>query len=537
MSYRFDDYLLDPSKRELRRGDRPIAVEPQAFDVIEYLIRNRDRVISKDELLAEVWKGRIVSESALTTCINAARTAVGDSGETQRLIRTLPRRGLRFVGEVDLPELAPRSTALRNVESAAMPAAVFRVTGAEDRAPALTVPERPSIAVLPFLNMSDDREQEYFADGVADDVITALSRFRQFLVIARNSSFTYKNRVVDVKRIGRELGVRYVLEGSVRKALNRVRITGQLIDADSGTHLWADRFDGAIEDIFDLQDRITSGVVGAVAPTLVQAEIDRAKRKPTENLDAYDFYLRGLGLVRRHAREENEEALKFFNRAVDIDPTFATAYGLSAWCYVASHVNGWTANPALEMPTISLLARRAADYGGNDATALAYAGIAHARLLGDLPAGVALIDRALFLNPNLAAAWIFSGWAKAFLGQTDAAIEHLERAARLSPLDPLIFLTQMVTSLAHFVAGRYDEASLWAAKAHHERPNFLGIQRLVVVSNALAGRIEEARNAFELVRALDPAMRLSNLKYRVGPFREEDFRKYEEGLRLAGLSD
>ena len=537
MPYRFENYFLDPSKRELRDGDRSVAIEPQAFDVIEYLIRNRDRVISKDELLAEVWQGRIVSESALTTCINAARTAIGDSGETQRLIRTLPRRGLRFVGEVDHAESTPRSKTDGRANGPAAPHTALRMPGGEDRSQTLTVPERPSIAVLPFLNMSDDREQEYFADGVTDDLITALSRFRQFLVIARNSSFTYKNRAVDVKQIGRELGVRYILEGSVRKALSRVRITGQLVDADSGTHLWADRFDGGIEDIFDLQDRITSGVVGAVAPTLVQAEIDRAKRKRTENLDAYDFYLRGLGLARGLARDENEEALRFFNRAIDIDPTFATAYGLSAWCYVASHVNGWTANPALDMPTISLLVRRATDYGGNDATALAYAGMAHARLIGDLPAGVALIDRALVLNPNLAVAWIFSGWARAFLAETEAAIEHLEKAARLSPLDPLIFLTQMVTSLAHFVAGRYDEASVWAAKAHRARPNFLGIQRLVVVSNALSGRIEEAREAFQLVRALDPGMRLSNLKYRVGPFREEDFRKYEEGLRLAGLSD
>jgi tetratricopeptide (TPR) repeat protein len=199
-------------------------------------------------------------------------------------------------------------------------------------------------------------------------------------------------------------------------------------------------------------------------------------------------------------------------------------------------VNGWTANPALEMPTISLLARRAADHGANDATALAYAGIATARLLGDLHAGIALIDRALFLNPNLAVAWIFSGWAKAFLGETEAAIDHLERAARLSPLDPLIFLTQMVTSLAHFVAGRYEEALTWASRAHRARPNFLGIQRLVAASSALTGRIGEAHRAFELVRALDPGMRISNLKYRVGPFGEEAFRRYEEGLKLAGLS-
>jgi TolB-like protein len=533
--YRFDEFVLDAGRRELRRGNSLVAVEPQAFDVIEYLIRNRDRVISKDELLAGVWKGRIVSESALSTCINAARTAIGDNGNTQRLIRTLPRRGLRFVADVDRPASSSDARATERQAPVSPP----RTPGErndEDNHPALTAPDRPSIAVLPFANMSDDREQEYFADGIADDIITALSRFRSFMVIARNSSFTYKNRVVDVKQVGRELGVRYILEGSVRRALNRVRITGQLVDAETGTHLWANRFDGALEDIFDLQDQVMSSVVGAVAPTLVKAEIDRAKRKPTSSLDAYDLYLRGLGLAAGIAPRENEEALRLFSKAIDLDPHFATAYGMAAWCHVSSHVNGWTANPALEIPSITLLARRAADYGTDDAVALAYGGIAIARIIGDLHAGMALIDRALFLNPNLAAAWIFSGWAKAFLGETEAAIEHLERAARLSPLDPLIFLTQMVTSLAHFVAGRYEEASLWAAKAHREKPNFLGIVRLVAVSNALTGRMDEARRALGLARELDPGMRIANLKYRVGPFRAEDFGKYEEGLRLAGLS-
>ena len=534
MLYRFDNFVLDAAKRELRRGNVLVAVEPKAFDVIEYLIANRDRVVSKDALLAAVWNGRITSESALTTCINAARTAIGDSGDEQRLIRTLPRKGLRFVGDVDQADASVANQAFQIPPPERDPP---RAPAADDIRPALAVPERPSIAVLPFANMSDEKEQEYFADGVADDIITALSRFRSFLVIARNSSFTYKNRIVDVKQVGRELGVRYILEGSVRKAINRVRITGQLIDTASGAHLWANRFDGALEDIFDLQDQVTLSVVGAVAPTLVKAEIERAKRKPTDSLDAYDLYLRGLGLASGAAPKDNEDALKFFSKAIDLDPNFATAYGMAAWCHVSSHVNGWTANPALEMPSIALLARRAADYGSDDAVALAYGGIAIARIIGDLHAGMALIDKALYLNQNLAAAWIFSGWAKAFLGDTEIAIEHLDRAARLSPLDPLNFLTQMVTSLAHFVAGRYEEASLWASKAHRQKPSFLGIVRLVAVNNALLGRMEEARTALALARELDPGMRISNLKYRIGPFRPDDFAKYEQGLRLAGLSN
>ena len=274
----FDEFALDTDRRELRGPAGLIALEPQVFDLLAYMIQNRDRVVSKDDIMAAVWDGRIVSESALTTRINAARNAIGDSGETQRLIKTLPRKGMRFVGEV-------RES--KKPSSAPPPAA------AEQSNPPLALPDRPSIAVLPFANMSGDPEQEYFADGMVEEIITALSRFRHLFVIARNSSFTYKGRAVDVKQIGRELGVRYVLEGSVRKSADRVRIAGQLIDTSTGAHLWADRFDGELKDIFDLQDDVATRVVGAITPKLEQAEVARAKRKPTESLDAYDCFLRG----------------------------------------------------------------------------------------------------------------------------------------------------------------------------------------------------------------------------------------------------
>jgi TolB-like protein len=276
MSYHFEDYVLDPDRRELRRDRRLLAIEPKVFDLLLHLVGNRERVVSKDDLIATIWGGRIVSESALTTCINAARTAIGDSGEVQRLIKTLPRKGIRFVGKV---EQRPTSAS---------------AAGSLPDTPNLALPDKPSVAVLPFTNMSGDPEQDYFADGIAEDIITALSRFKALFVIARYSSFTYKERAVDVKQVGRELGVRYVLEGSVRKAANRVRITGQLVDTATGTHLWAERFDGGVGDIFDLQDQVTESVVGAIAPALEKAEIERAKRKPTESLDAYGRYLRGI---------------------------------------------------------------------------------------------------------------------------------------------------------------------------------------------------------------------------------------------------
>ena len=298
MRFLFGKCTLDADARELTRAGRVIHVEPQVFDVLVRLINRRGHVVSKDELVATVWHGRIVSDSTLSSRVNAARQAIGDSGEQQSFIRTVARRGFRFVG--DLRE--EPSTA--DVD-ASMPAQAIDTRQPADGSHAYaddtgrrSFPDRPSIAVLPFQNMSRDPEQDYFADGIVEDVITALSHFRQLFVIARNSTFVYKGRAIDVKQVGRELRVRYVLEGSIRKFGNRLRITGQLIDAATGAHLWADRFDGALEDVFDLQDQITINVVGAVAPKLEQAEIDRARRKPTENLDAYDLYLRGLSTIR-----------------------------------------------------------------------------------------------------------------------------------------------------------------------------------------------------------------------------------------------
>src|SRR5262249_2264373 len=262
--------------------------------------------------------------------------------------------------------------------------------------PTLALPNKPSIAVLPFQNMSGDPEQEYFADGMVEEIITALSRFRQLFVIARNSSFTYKGRAVDVKLIGRELGVRYVLEGSVRKGANRLRISGQLIDAATGTHLWADRFDGELDNVFDLQDEVAAAVVGIIAPTLEKAEIERAQRKPTENLDAYDHYLRGMvNLHQMTNREAVDEALRLFRRAIELDPTFAPAYGLAAWCFVQRKSQAWITDRVRESAEAARLARRAVELSKDDAAVLASAGYALALVAGDLDAGVGFVDRAL----------------------------------------------------------------------------------------------------------------------------------------------
>jgi len=404
--------------------------------------------------------------------------------------------------------------------------------------PALTLPDKPSIAVLPFTNMSGDPEQEYFSDGMVEEIITELSRFRSLFVIARNSSFTYKGRAMEVKQVGRELGVRYVLEGSVRKAGTRVRITGQLVDTATGGHLWADKFDGGLEDVFALQERVTASVVGVVAPKLEQAEIERAKRKPTESLNAYDYYLRGLAITNRMTREANEEALRLFNKAIELDPEFALAYARGAYCYSYRKANNWILDREKEVCEAASLARRAVELGWEDAVALSYGGHVLAYVVGDLEDGSAFIDRALALNANVATAWGASGWMKICFGEPDRAIADIATAMRLSPLDPRLFVWQFFTALGYYCAGRYDDSVDWAEKALRDQPSFGSALRILAASHALRGAIDEAQKLMLRFRQLDPALRASKIGDVMPPLRRaEDRIRYVEGLRAAGLPE
>ncbi|MEH2551659.1 TolB-like protein/class 3 adenylate cyclase [Bradyrhizobium sp. AZCC 2262] len=453
------------------------------------------------------------------------------------------RRQIRGKVDVTFEDLGSQS--LKNI---AEPMRVWRVPygravpAVPNRWPVdetLALPDKPSIAVLPFTNLSSDPEQEYFADGMVDDIITALSHFRALFVIARNSSFAYKGRAVDVKQVGRELGVRYVLEGSVRKAANRVRITGQLVDTATGAHLWAERFDGGLSDVFDLQDQVTESVVGAIAPALEKAEIERARRKPTESLDAYTLYLRGLARFYQVAsRQANEEALRLFNSAIELDPDFASAYGRAAHCYAIGRANGWISVTSNEIAEVTRLAQRAVELGKDDPIALAAGGWALAVVVRDLEAGAGLIDRALVLNSNFAEAWSFDGWVKNWLGEPEAAIERFARAMRLSPLDPSLLRMPSGTAHAHFFLGHYDEAASWAAMALQHNADYQPGLRIAAASNAMAGRPEKAHKALARLRLLNPTLRVSTLKDVLGPFRRaEDLLRYEEGMRQAGLPE
>jgi len=520
----FGDCVLDLDRRELSRGGRVVPTGPQVFDLLAYLLANRERVVTREDLLGSVWSGRIVSDSTLASHINAVRKAIGDSGQEQRLLRTVARKGFRFVGEVTE---AQESVAASRAESGAT------------RDPAkrgLTIPDGPSIAALPFANLSGDPEQDYFADGLVEDIITALSRISWLFVVARNSSFAYKRQAVDVQQVGRELGVRYVLEGSARKSANRVRITGQLVDASTRGHLWADRFEGPLDDIFALQDQMTESVVGAISPTLERAEIERAKHKPTEHLDAYDYYLRGMASFHLGTKESTDTALGLFYKALDLDPEYASAHGMAAWCYFWRKINGWTTDAAQEAAKGARLARRAVELGKADPVALTRGGHALSHF-GDLEMAIASVDRALTLNPNFAAAWYLSGFERVFRGEPDDALPRFARAMRLSPLDPEMVRVLMGTAIAHLFAGRFDEASSWAERALGESPGFVVAGGVLAASRALAGRMEEARLAMQQLRRLSPDLRVSSAKNWFPLRRAEDSALLADGLRRAGLPD
>ncbi|KRR12306.1 adenylate/guanylate cyclase domain-containing protein [Bradyrhizobium valentinum] len=401
----------------------------------------------------------------------------------------------------------------------------------------LALPDKPSIAVLPFENMSGDPEQEYFADGMVEDIITGLSRSRSLFVIARHSTFTYKGKAIDIKQVGRELGVRYVLEGSVRKAGNRVRITGQLVDAATGNHIWADRYDSTLEDMFDLQDRVTSSVIGAISPQLERAEIERAQRKPTESLQAYDYYLRAYASFYKFTREAHLEALKLTGIASGIDPEFAAAYALGARCYMQRKAFGWSTDAAQERIEARRLARRAIELDTDDPSVLAMAGHALAYVVGEVEEGAALLTRAINLDPNLVIARQWSGFTQLWLGNVDAAIEQFKIALRLSPLDPRSFNALTGLAYAHFYAGRNEDASSCAAAAIRLQSKFVPAQLILAACHAISGRVQEAREVCAGAMQLDPTLRISGIKDWGPNRRPEDIEKLAQAFRIAGVPE
>ena len=401
----------------------------------------------------------------------------------------------------------------------------------------LPLPDKPSIAVLPFANLSGDPEQEYFADGIVEDITTALSRVKSFFVIARNSSFTYKGKTVDIKQVARELGVRYVLEGSVRKAGNKVRITAQAIDGTNGDHVWADSFDGTLEDIFDLQDRITSSVVAAIEPNLRLAEIERLKQKPPANFDAYDLVLRSWQLYYEFTEEGLAAALVCLKKALTIDPTYARAMAFIARCYVWRRVQGWAQDLAAEAAEGMRLASRAVELSKDDGEVLLWAAFATLHLTMDAQRAKELLYQSLLLNPNSTYALILTGFLEICLGNPAKALELLHRAERLNPRDPAGWVRAGNMALAHFQEERFDEAASWGQKSLAQNRRYALATWILAASLAKQGQRDKAAEAMREALKLEPQLTISKLRARSMYINESVWNKYADGLRLAGLPE
>ena len=524
MQFLFGDHTLDDDRRELRRGSEPISVEPQVFDLLIYLVQNRERVVSKDDLIASVWGGRIVSDSTLTSRINAARRAVGDNGFSQKLIRTIARKGLRFVGDVriesDLSDVTNGDVRPNSAEPAA------RAT--------LPLPDRPAIAVLPFVNMSGEPEQEYFSDGISEDIITALSKLRWFFVIARNSTFTYKGKSVLLKQIAEELGVRYVVEGSVRKGGDRVRITAQLNDVATGSHIWAERYDRDIADVFAVQDEITEAIVAAIEPQLYVAENFHAQRKPPDSMDAWDLVMRGLSHYWRLTRQDNVVAQALLEKATAIDPNYGQAHGVLAASETFSAHMGWT-----DMAAVAVSAERAAlsairadseDPWAHYALGNVYL---FARRFDD---SLAEFELALRLNPNFSLAQAYYGLTLSYCGRWEEGALAARRALRLSPRDPFSALYFGITAYSQYIGRNYAEAMRLARDAIRERNDFVGGHRVLTAAAGMAEQYDVAAAALQELRRAQPNISLSWVADKMPIKGDADRDHYLEGFRRAGLT-
>jgi adenylate cyclase len=434
----------------------------------------------------------------------------------------------------------------QQVKNIARPVRAFRISDAADARPlsvspaaALLMPGKPSIAVLPFDNMSGDPEQDYFADGMVEEITTALSRLPWLFVIARNSSFAYRGRAVDVKQVARDLGVQYVLEGSVRKVGNRVRITGQLIDTITAAHLWADRFDGVLDNIFDLQDEVASSVVGAIEPKLRRSEIGRASRKQVENLDAYDLFLRALGQFHKYTEQSIGLTITLLKRALAIEPYHAPSAAMIGYCRLLQRRQGWGQVSDAQLADGLDRARQAIEAGQDDPDVLWMGGYVVAVCAGERATAASVIERALALNPNSAYAWSANGWVLSFSGESGRAVDAFQRAMRLSPLDPLGYTFAGGLALAHLAATRYEEAVDWTRRALREQPRYAIAIRMQVVSLAHLGRIDAARQSLKRLLEIQPGLTIAAWKTAYGAtfFVPELLDVYVHGLRRAGLPE
>jgi TolB-like protein/Flp pilus assembly protein TadD len=479
--------------------------------------------------------GICISEDAFRQVRGKVDAGFDDIGEQKLKNIARPLRVYRIPITLTLPTPSARAPSLSRNAGEGEPRRASDAVGEGKQA--LPLPDKPSLAVLPFQNLTGDADQEYFVDGMVEEITTAISRLPWLFVIVRNSAFTYKGKPVDVKQVAQELGVRYVLEGSVRKAGNRVRITGQLIDTTTGAHIWADRFDGALDDIFELQDQVASNVAGAIEPKLRQSEIERASRKPPANLTAYDFYLRALAQSYRFTEQGFAAAVVLARQALAIDPSYAPAAAMVGWCRTAQRVQAWGALSGEDIGEACRLARQALEAERDDAETISQASYTLFLLAGDAAIAAAALDRALALNPNAAHAWSTRGNIHATRNQPEAAIDAIERARRLSPFDPHTFLYEFSTAIAHLAARRFEQAIEWADRALHDQPRFVSAMRVKVAALAHLGHLDEARAELGRVLAIDPKLTIAGYRAYAHFQAPEVLELYVAGLRLAGLPE
>jgi TolB-like protein/Flp pilus assembly protein TadD len=521
-TYEFGPFRLDGEAEILYRGAEPVAVGQRAVALLRVLVEQAGTPVAKQALIESAWPGLAVEDSNLTVQIAALRRAFAAEPDGERWIETLPRRGYRFVGPTGA------STAQRD-----LPADETTESNAE---PTLPLPDKPSIAVLPFENLSGDREQEYFADGLADDIITSLSKFQWFFVIARNSSFTYKAQPVDVEQVSRELGVQYVLEGSVRKAGHRVRVTAQLIDALTGRHVWAQRYDRDLEDIFAVQDELTEAIVAAVAPSFITAEARRVGRKPPDNFDAWDYVLRGNWFLAHWGKEDNAEAARLFEKALQINPRSTAALNGMAYALIRTIAFGWADDVDRARAAALAIGQQAVAQDPQDAEAHVALGRG-CYAAQQLDAAAAAYREALRLNPNLGAAEGHLAHVLSLKGEYDEALVHVERAARLSPHDPTHSWWGLTRTSIEFGTANYEAAVEWAKKTIELTPESPPAWRYLAASLAHLNRMEEARAAKAQLLHIMP---YHNLRHVRAAFSKADLDRTErfiEGLRKAGVPE
>jgi adenylate cyclase len=524
MRYLFEDYALDTDRRELCRRADVVRLEPQAFDLLECLIRNRERVVSRDDLIAAVWGGRIVSDSAMTTRINAARCAIGDTGKAQRLIKTVPRKGIRFVGAVREEE----GNGYLGSETSLRPSLSY---------PAM--PDKPSIAVLAFTNMSGDPGQDYFSDGITEDIITGLSRFSELFVIARNSSFQYKGRSPDIRQVGRELGVRYVLEGSIRRADDRIRISAQLVDAVTGAHRWAERYDRELKDVFAVQDEVSRAIVAILVAQVNKAEAERTLLKPPATWQAYDFFMRASAIYSAVRSSFNiadlYEARQLLERSISLDPNYARAYATLSY----THLFAWTnpvdedfLNPAA-LERAHQFARKAVQLDPNLPIAHACLGLV-LTFQGHHEQSVAAYEKAIALNANFTD-WRF-GLTLQRAGEPARATQVIAAHMRYDPFYLPVAAGHL--GLARYMLKEYSEALPPFRECSSRAPDMSLGHVWLAATLAQLGQLDEARAEAAEVLRLDPKYTIDGTQRRLDLFkRPEDAEHLFDGLRKAGLPE